>query len=249
MREWYGLLANLNVIIFAQIRLFCCVVIISYLTLPYLRGGCTRHTSAEASVVIILLWQNLYRLDALPVAQPTVSEHNNSQNFTFESQCNLHNWKMRQLNETTERVHICCAVFCCYRVRCTWQNFSGSSLSWYCAICLFEIRLPHLLIQAPTVNTLITKQTWEILCFQSCIFYCKQQFTRITSRSYLNDFTLPYLTLPSGQVHKAHQRWGLNLGPMRNPDRPRGWRNLLEAFANLRRTVQWIPLRVSSESV
>ena len=36
---------------------------------------------------------------------------------------------------------------------------------------------------------------------------------------------------------------------MCNPDRPHGRRNLLEAFANLRRTVQWIPLRVSNESV
>jgi len=50
-------------------------------------------------------------------------------------------------------------------------------------------------------------------------------------------------------MHKAHQRWGLNFGPMRNPDRPHGREKLLKAFANLRRTVQWIPLRVSSESM
>jgi len=55
-------------------------------------------------------------------------------------------------------------------------------------------------------------------------------------------------SLPSGRVHKAHQRWGLSLGQVRNPDRPHGRRNL-EAFANLRRTVQYILSRVSSESV
>jgi len=43
-------------------------------------------------------------------------------------------------------------------------------------------------------------------------------------------WTLPYLR---GGC-KAHQHWGLNMGPMRNPDRPHGRRNLLEAFANLK---------------
>jgi len=57
--------------------------------------------------------------------------------------------------------------------------------------------------------------------------------------------TLTYLTF--GACAKAHQCWGLSLCPMRNPDRPHGLINLLEAFANVRRTVQWTPLRVSSE--
>jgi len=39
---------------------------------------------------------------------------------------------------------------------------------------------------------------------------------------------VPYLTLPYLRGGcKAHQRWGLNMGPMYNPDRPHGWRNLL----------------------
>jgi len=46
----------------------------------------------------------------------------------------------------------------------------------------------------------------------------------------LPPYSLPYLTLSSGRVHKAHQRWGLNLGPMRNPDRPHSQRNLLRGF-------------------
>jgi len=34
-------------------------------------------------------------------------------------------------------------------------------------------------------------------------------------------------------------------GPLHNSDRPQGWQNLLEAFANFRRRNQWISLKVS----
>jgi len=60
----------------------------------------------------------------------------------------------------------------------------------------------------------------------------------------------PYLTLPYLRGGcQGTPCWDHSLGPMRNPDRCHGRRNLLEAFANLRRAVQWIPLRVSSECV
>jgi len=40
---------------------------------------------------------------------------------------------------------------------------------------------------------------------------------RFLLRFSLKEFWKWILTLPLGRVHKAHQCWGLNLGPMRNP--------------------------------
>jgi len=39
------------------------------------------------------------------------------------------------------------------------------------------------------------------------------------------------------------------MGPVRNPDRPQGRQNLLEAFTNFKGRNQWILLKVSNEIV
>jgi len=45
----------------------------------------------------------------------------------------------------------------------------------------------------------------------SVIYYFRLQWPKISVRILI-------LTLPSGRVHRAHQRWGLNLDPMRKPN-------------------------------
>jgi len=76
------------------------------------------------------------------------------------------------------------------------------------------------------------------------MIYCMQHTTtvfyvHVKPRECLRVWYVYDFTLPSGQVHKAHKRWGLNLGPMHNPDRPHGQRNL-EAFVDLRRNMSVI---------
>jgi len=55
------------------------------------------------------------------------------------------------------------------------------------------------------------------------------QFITTISTAVVNCISeCPYLTFGAGA--EAHQRWGLNLGPMCNPDRPDGRTNLLRGF-------------------
>jgi len=119
-------------------------------------------------------------------------------------------------------------------------------------LCKYSRRFPGVGLSTTAICSIFDGYFSDTFEMRLALLYGDMQsvvgFSVVPKCITLNDLEwLPYLTLP--YLWGGCTRHTSAEASMRNPDGPHGQRNLLEAFANLRRTVQWIPLRVSSESV